>query len=836
MLLQSIGGSVGRGGAISWMGRALAARLSPLPLHILPGERLRWLSTATDPLAVESVRELISVGRIEDALETSTHNNPFTSDVPLRTYFILFSSLTKAAATHKSPMQRTHQLEFAELLRESIDANGYGGEPGLLFSMQRFYATVGDFPKAWSVFESLMKAVEKHGWGLAPSRESDNPQRSFEHMLSFLVACGRVDYAPKVLKYLRRLECPLSSAAANSLIKVAAACDSLPSAFDVIEGIRARGGRPTLENYTALMRACVEAGQSHQVGIVLRQLKEDGIVMDLAAFGVAMDALGRCNAVSICLGLFAEMLEQGVFPDQGIYTCLIEATTRNNLFGLSFDLYNDMLAHNIPLDSKIYCTMMRLCLKVNSLDAAMQVHFRYIAQAALAGGPSGKLGLHDKGYALFLSMLLKSGREDLALQLLSEMVASGELPGVHTMRAWFSNVITSGQPALLDSFLRGLYTALKAARRQAPEYSKMRHAAASKEWKDTFKLARQMARTLQQKVSPQAAAPFQDRPNPKDRWLSANSDPSDASQKAALVLAVERGMPLLPRLEKAEGIDFTPQYLITVENPTQEAVLACSTRQANHSQPAVEDLEGAYPIAIPFLLRYPSWMKHRAEAQTTPSTFPTGSSSGASLSTPPLTSHPRLFGSEVKEEVAVETAVQTLRGAAREKEKGGPPSASEPWLVWEESSQQPKVVDMALPDDNGFAGTSNTQHEQLSHDSNMDNLFFRRGYRHRSPLSERIRKLRGQASLRLDEQSPAYHDRFEEGSATSRAIALAGRLVHKLGWGGLVRSARLAAEEAPEGKFAYQYKELRRAVLEATKASQDHLMRLQRDEEAVEDE
>merc|ERR1719160_382492 len=288
------------------------------------------------------------------------------------------------------------------------------------------YGQSRQLPMAWKLWREL--TVDK---GLAPS------DQLYTTMIDVLVNNNRMEeglnlfeemkarcpgnrgqsfslaYATVIRGFAQRKECQrslqcyqemqehnvkISLVVYNTLIDACCRVSDMEGAAKLFQDMVAGQCTPDLITYSTLIKGyclCGDMDQGMQLFMQMRTLCEQ-VVRDMAEAGVSpsnhsvsilVKLYGRCRDLDAAFRVFEEMpRDHGFKPNAAVYTCLMSSCIANNQMDRAMQLHKQMAKERVHCDEKTYSTLLRGALRVNNIEAAVD-----LIHSALDQGTRGLL-------------------------------------------------------------------------------------------------------------------------------------------------------------------------------------------------------------------------------------------------------------------------------------------------------------------------------------------------------------------------------------------------------------------------------------------------------------
>ncbi|CAM9677245.1 unnamed protein product [Scytosiphon promiscuus] len=238
---------------------------------------------------------------------------------------------------------------------------------------------------------------------------------------SAISACGRGAKWQQALALLSKMEGDESEVAPdlfsyNGAINAVAKAGRWEQALNLLVGISSRGLSPDVVSFSSAMSACDRAGEWQRALEILVLMLQQNVEPSIITYGTAISACARGGRWQTALNLLADISSTGLEPNAHVYGSAIHACVVGGQNARALALLGEMLERRVVPDAAVFTAAMAA---VDGWGAALR-----LLEAMKREGVIPEV----KTYNAALSVVARSGREDVALALLKQMQTDGYCP------------------------------------------------------------------------------------------------------------------------------------------------------------------------------------------------------------------------------------------------------------------------------------------------------------------------------------------------------------------------------------------------------------------------
>ncbi|CAJ1407714.1 unnamed protein product [Effrenium voratum] len=265
------------------------------------------------------------------------------------------------------------------------------------------YACLKQTNKCWSVWHEM---TDKEQRGLLPS------DVALSCMLDAIVSAGQVDDALLLFQKWRKAV-PPNTIIFSNLIKGFAVQGDAERAMDMYRELKAEGLRMNLVAYSTLMDAQARAGNLDKAHSLLEQMVQDGVQPNTITYSSLVK--GHCLKSDLdgALRVFEAMVAKGILPDTVMYNTLLDGAVRSSRFNLCDQLLQEMSKSGTEPSNFTLSIIVKMWGKRKQLDKA----FAAVRQHSQAG----HVHLDSKLCTCLISACFHNGAPQRAIAALEEM-------------------------------------------------------------------------------------------------------------------------------------------------------------------------------------------------------------------------------------------------------------------------------------------------------------------------------------------------------------------------------------------------------------------------------
>eukprot|EP00752_Nemacystus_decipiens_P006448 g5808.t1 len=289
----------------------------------------------------------------------------------------------------------------------------------------------------------------------AKGRASRLDAKTYNVALSALGKCGRWKEALATLDRMRAKGVPPDVYSFNSAISACGRAAKWQQALALLSEMEREGSMvaPDLFSFNGAINAVAKGGRWQQALDLLMGIKTRGMTPDVVSFSSAMSACDRAGEWQRALEIMDLMLEQNVEPNIVSYGTAISACARGGRWQKALSLLADIPSRGLELNAHVYGSAIHACAVGGEHHRALALlgemlerrvipdAAAFTAAMAAADGWAAALRLLEimkregvlpdiKTYNAAMSVIARSGREDVALALLNQMRVDGCSPDV----------------------------------------------------------------------------------------------------------------------------------------------------------------------------------------------------------------------------------------------------------------------------------------------------------------------------------------------------------------------------------------------------------------------
>eukprot|EP00931_Biecheleriopsis_adriatica_P051367 TRINITY_DN2978_c0_g1_i2.p1 TRINITY_DN2978_c0_g1~~TRINITY_DN2978_c0_g1_i2.p1 ORF type:complete len:1024 (+),score=262.09 TRINITY_DN2978_c0_g1_i2:145-3216(+) len=230
-------------------------------------------------------------------------------------------------------------------------------------------------------------------------------------MLDAIVMGGQVEEAVSLFKEWRT-SVPPNTIIFSNLIKGFAASGDADRAMEMYRELRADGLQMNLVAYTTLIDAQARAGKTDRAQALLEQMEKDDIQPNTITFSSMIKGYCLKGDLDGALGLFEKMISKDLLPDTIIYNTLLDGAVRASRFSLCDQLLEEMTRSGMEASTFTISIVVKMWGKRKKLDNA----FGAVRDAS----KSGRLQLDSKLCTCLISACFHTNAPKRALEALEE--------------------------------------------------------------------------------------------------------------------------------------------------------------------------------------------------------------------------------------------------------------------------------------------------------------------------------------------------------------------------------------------------------------------------------
>ncbi|CAB1119855.1 unnamed protein product [Ectocarpus sp. CCAP 1310/34] len=241
--------------------------------------------------------------------------------------------------------------------------------------------------------------------------------KTYNVALSALGKCGRWKEALATLDRMRSKGVPPDVYSFNSAISACGRAAKWKQALALLSEMEREDSevRPDLFSYNGAINAVAKDGRWEQALSLLMGIKTRGLSPDVFSFSSAMSACDRAGKWQQALSLLADMPSRGLEANAHAYSSAIHACVVGGQHRRALELLEEMLERRVVPDAAVFTAAMTA---VDGWGAALRLLEGVLPDV--------------NTYNAALSVVARSGREDVALALLNRMRIDGYCPDIVT--------------------------------------------------------------------------------------------------------------------------------------------------------------------------------------------------------------------------------------------------------------------------------------------------------------------------------------------------------------------------------------------------------------------
>ncbi|CAE7500652.1 unnamed protein product [Symbiodinium pilosum] len=265
------------------------------------------------------------------------------------------------------------------------------------------YACLKQTRKCWASWHEM---TDKSQRGLVPS------DVALSCMLDSIVSAGQVEDAVTLFEQWRSVV-PPNTIIYSNIIKGFAAQGDADRALDMYRQLRAEGLKMNLVAYSTLIDAQARAGKIDKAHALLREMREDGVEPNTITYSSLVK--GHCKEGDLdgALTVFEQMVASGVLPDTVMYNTLLDGSVRACRFSLCDQLLKEMEQSGAEPSNFTLSIVVKMWGKRKKLDKAFE--------AVRSHAKAQALQLDSKLCTCLISACFHNGAPKRALEALEEM-------------------------------------------------------------------------------------------------------------------------------------------------------------------------------------------------------------------------------------------------------------------------------------------------------------------------------------------------------------------------------------------------------------------------------
>merc|ERR1719324_499197 len=203
-------------------------------------------------------------------------------------------------------------------------------------------------------------------------------------------ACCRVsdmEGAAKLFQDMVAGQCTPDLITYSTLIKGYCLCGDMDQGMQLFMLMRKKGITPDAIVFNSLLDGCAKRQMRTLCEQVVRDMAEAGVSPSNHSVSILVKLYGRCRDLDAAFRVFEEMpRDHGFKPNAAVYTCLMSSCIANNQMDRAMQLHKQMAKERVHCDEKTYSTLLRGALRVNNIEAAVD-----LIHSALDQGTRGLL-------------------------------------------------------------------------------------------------------------------------------------------------------------------------------------------------------------------------------------------------------------------------------------------------------------------------------------------------------------------------------------------------------------------------------------------------------------
>mmetsp|Transcript_1799 Transcript_1799/g.4376 ORF Transcript_1799/g.4376 Transcript_1799/m.4376 type:complete len:482 (+) Transcript_1799:2-1447(+) len=263
------------------------------------------------------------------------------------------------------------------------------------------FSTLKQLPRCWKVWKEMVQTRE-----IVPS------SITLSCMLDALICAREVDKAVALLREWKGKVAP-NTVMYSTLIKGCAAAGDADRAMDIYREVRADGLEMNLVAFTSLIDAHARVGKMDQAKKLFDQMEQEGCEPNVITFSALVK--GHCMAgdVDEALSLFRSMLRRGLSADTVIFNTLLDGCVRHARFELADELLGDMAKYAVIPSKFTLSIIVKMWGKRQQVDKAFEAVHASIKEGHRCS--DAQVG------TCLISVCLHNNMVDRAVRVLEEM-------------------------------------------------------------------------------------------------------------------------------------------------------------------------------------------------------------------------------------------------------------------------------------------------------------------------------------------------------------------------------------------------------------------------------
>lgn len=130
---------------------------------------------------------------------------------------------------------------------------------------------------------------------------------------------------------------------------------------------------PNTVMYSTIIKGFANSHQAGRAMAMWRQMRTEGVKMNIVAYNSAIDAQARVGAIDNVSELFEAMSKDELSPDVITYSTIVKGYCINGDLDRAFEVYKTMMKNDMVKEAIIYNTLLDGCHRQNRMDLAARV-------------------------------------------------------------------------------------------------------------------------------------------------------------------------------------------------------------------------------------------------------------------------------------------------------------------------------------------------------------------------------------------------------------------------------------------------------------------------------
>ncbi|XP_021843337.2 putative pentatricopeptide repeat-containing protein At5g06400, mitochondrial [Spinacia oleracea] len=198
-------------------------------------------------------------------------------------------------------------------------------------------------------------------------------------------------------------------------------------------------------SYSLLIRALFKRGKVEEALSLANEVKEERSILDRYIYGSLIHGLLQTGQLEQAVSKIESMKQSGVLPTVHVYTSLISHFCREKQMCKALDMFNTMWKDGCYPNVVTYTALLHGFITVQKFEDARKLFMRMRLK-----GPFPDF----KAYSMMLTSFCETGRSEVGMQLLSEMLDDAIVPSTVNFRTVFFGLNREGKQQLAQRVMQ----------------------------------------------------------------------------------------------------------------------------------------------------------------------------------------------------------------------------------------------------------------------------------------------------------------------------------------------------------------------------------------------